>query len=150
VARSITRYITYIRTTPETLWHALTTPEVIEQYWFGNTAEGDWTVGSEWRLCASGQVLDAGRVIENVPRKRLVRSWRNEWRPEFKAEGESECVYELEPAGTAVKLTVTHSMSRAHSTFIDVVAEAWPMCMSNLKSFLETGVVAVTDHPGHD
>ena len=78
-----------------------------------------------------------------------MRSWLNEWKPELKAEGISQCVYEVEATGPSVKLTVTHSIERLNSKFIEAVSEGWPMCISNLKSLLETGEVALVEHPGH-
>ena len=149
MAKSTFKYVTYIRTTPEKLWHALTTTEVIKQYWFGMKVDGDWKVGSTWRFYYDGSLMDSGEILESVPQKRLVRSWLNEWKPEFKTEGSSDCVYEMEPIGASVKLTITHSIERLSSKFIEAVAESWPMCISNLKSLLETGKVALADHPGH-
>ena len=93
--------------------------------------------------------MDSGKVLESIPSKRLVRSWLNEWKPEFKSEGTSNCVYEIEPAGESAKLTITHSNEQLDSKFIKAVSEGWPMCLSNLKSLLETGEVALVDHPGH-
>jgi uncharacterized protein YndB with AHSA1/START domain len=149
MAKSTFEYVTYIRTTPEKLWHALTTTEVIKQYWFGMRVETDWKVGSSWKFYYDDALMDSGEILENVQQKRLVRSWLNEWKPDLNAEGSSRCIYEIEPTGTTVKLTVTHSIERANSKFIDAVSEGWPMCMSNLKSLLETGKVALADHPGH-
>ncbi len=137
-------YVTYIRTTPEQLWSALTTPEFMKQYWFGYQLETDWRVGSPWRLIATdGRVADTGEVVEIDPPHRLALKWRNEFRPELKAEGYAVCVMELEPAGAAVKLTVTHSMERAASKLIQAVSGGWPSILSNLKSLLETGEIAV-------
>lgn len=93
--------------------------------------------------------MDSGEILESVSQKRLVRSWLNEWKPEFKAEGSSHCVYEMEPIAASVKLTITHSIERVNSKFIEAVSDAWPMCISNLKSLLETGEVALVDHPRH-
>jgi len=139
-------YVTYIRITPEKLWQALTTLEIIQQYRFGMRVESEWKVGSPWRMYADGSLMDSGEIIESVPQQRLVMSWRSEWKPDFKAEGSSRCVYTLEPTGTAVKLTLTHSMERPDSKFIEAVAEGWPMVLSNLKSLLETGHVAIVYH----
>ena len=81
-------YVTYIRTTPEKLWQALTTPEFMRQYWFGSHAESDWTAGSPWQLLFNdGSLADSGEILEAVPPRRLVIRWLNEWKPEFKAEG---------------------------------------------------------------
>lgn len=142
-------YVTYIRTTPEKLWHALTTPEIIKQYRFGMSVECEWKVGSTWRMYADGNLMDWGEILESVPPKRLVMSWQNEWKPEFKAEGNSLCVYEIEPRGTSVKLTLTHSMEQPDSGFSEAVSEGWPLVLSNLKSLLETGEVAVVYHRRH-
>ncbi len=139
-------YVSYIRTTPEQLWHALTTPEIIQQYRFGMSVESEWKVGSPWRMYADGSLMDSGEILESVSQKRLVISWRSEWEPEFKAEGHSRCVFEIEPAGASVKLTLTQSMERPDSKFIEAVSEGWPLVISNLKSLLETGDVAVVYH----
>ena len=139
-------YVSYIRTTAAKLWRALTTPEIIQQYRFGMNVESEWKVGSTWRMYADGTLMDSGEILESVPRKRLAMSWLNEWKPEFKAEGRSRCAYEIEPAGKSVKLTLTHSIERPDSRFIGAVSDGWPMVISNLKSLLETGKVALVYH----
>ena len=93
--------------------------------------------------------MDSGEILESVSQERLVMSWLNEWKPEFKAEGNSRCVYEIEPTGAAAKLTLTHTMERPDSRFIAAVAEGWPLVLSNLKSLLETGEVVVVYHRTH-
>jgi len=134
-------YVTYIRTTPQQLWSALTSAEFIHQYWFGCNVESEWRVGASWKLCfADGRPADAGEIVELEPEKKLVIRWRNEWKAEFKEEGWSLCTMELEPVDTAVKLTVTHSMERDNSKFIEAVSGGWPRILSNLKTLLETGV----------
>jgi uncharacterized protein YndB with AHSA1/START domain len=133
-------YVTYIRTTPERLWSALTTTEFIKQYWLGVEAQAEWKAGGSWRLVyPDGRITDTGEIIEFEPAKRLAIRWRNELKPELKAEGWSLCIMELEPTGEAVKLTVTHSIEKEDSRFIDAVTAGWPQVLSNLKSFLETG-----------
>jgi uncharacterized protein YndB with AHSA1/START domain len=137
-------YVTFIRTTPEKLWSALTNPEVTRQYWFGMHQESDWKPGSSWRLLfADGRVADAGEIVEAVPPKLLVIRWRNEFKPELKSEGYSRCAMEIEPVAGAVKLTITHVMDRDESKFIDAVSGGWPRILSNLKSLLETGDVVL-------
>jgi uncharacterized protein YndB with AHSA1/START domain len=142
-------YVSYIRITPEKLWQALTMPEIIKQYRFGMSVESEWKVGSPWRMYADGSLMDSGQILESVSQKRLAMSWLNEWKPEFKAEGNSRCVYEIEPMGASTKLTLTHSMELPDSKFIGAVSEGWPLVISNLKSLLETGEVAVVYHRGH-
>src|SRR5579872_302104 len=106
-------YVTYIRTTPERLWSALTSAEFAEQYWRGARPEAEWKRGGAWKLVfPNAQVCDVGEIVEFEPAKRLGIRWRNEWKPEFKAEGWSLCTMEIEREGDAVKLTVTHSIER--------------------------------------
>ena len=137
-------YVTFIRTTPEKLWSALTSAEFTRQYWFGVRHETDWKVGSSWQLVfPDGRIADTGEIVEVDPPRRLVLRWRNEFRPELKAEGYSRCTVELEPIDDAVKLTITHAMNRAGTKFIEAVSGGWPRILSNLKSLLETGQVAV-------
>ena len=137
-------YVTYIRTTPEQLWSALTTPEFMRQYWFDMHIDTDWKRGSPWKLqFRDGRAADTGTIVEIDPPKRLVLEWRNEWNPEMKAEGPARCAMDLEPVDGAVKLTVTHSIERPESKLIGAVSGGWPKILSNLKSLLETGAVAL-------
>ena len=141
-------YVSFIRTTPEQLWSALTGPEFMKQYWFGMNCDSDWKPGSPWKLVfADGRVADAGEIVEADPPRRLVIKWRNEWKPELKAEGYSRCTFELEPivesGADAVKLSITHEMDRPGSKLIEAVSGGWPRIVSNLKSLLETGRVVL-------
>ncbi len=137
-------YVSYIRTTPEQLWAALTDAKFMKQYWFGMHCESQWTAGSSWKLVSGdGQVLDAGEIAEAEPPRRLVIRWRHQSKPELNAEGESLCTMELEPSGMAVKLSVTHTINREPSKLIAAVSGGWPKIISNLKSLLENGVVAL-------
>src|SRR5215469_15691683 len=95
-------YVTYIRTTPERLWSALTSPEFARQYWRGASPEAEWKRGGAWKLMyPDGRVCDEGEIVEFERAKRLSIRWRNEWNPEFKAEGWSLCTMEIEPADEA-------------------------------------------------
>jgi uncharacterized protein YndB with AHSA1/START domain len=139
-------YVTYIRTTPERLWNALTTPEFTKQYWFGMHCESEWKAGSSWQLkFPDGRIADAGEIVAAERPKRLVIKWRNEFKPEMKAEGYSRCTMDLEPRDGAVKLTITHEMEKPGTKFIEAVSGGWPLILSNLKSLLETGEVAMTE-----
>jgi uncharacterized protein YndB with AHSA1/START domain len=138
-------YVTYIRTTPEKLWSALTDPATMKQYWFGMHQETDWLVGSAWKLVfPDGRLADSGEVVEAERPKRLMIKWRNEFKPELKAEGYSRCTMELMPEKETVKLTITHVMERDDSKFIEAVSGGWPKVLSNLKSLLETGQAALS------
>lgn len=144
-ARSSFVYVTFIRTTPEKLWEALTDPQFTCKYWFGTAVESGWKKGSPWKLVGSGgSVTDIGEVLEIDPPRRMVLRWQNEWKPELKAEGPGRCTMELEPVGSAVKLTITHEIERPDSKLIAAVSGGWPGVLSNLKSLIETGEIALT------
>ena len=133
-------YVTYIRTTPAKLWQALTDNDFARQYWCGTTQECAWTPGSSWAIVKpDGTVADSGEVLEAIPEKKLVLKWRNEFRPELKAEGYSRLTYELEAVGTSVKLTIVHEIDKPDSKLIQAVSSGWPHLMASLKSLLETG-----------
>ena len=140
-------YVTYIRTTPEKLWEALTSPEFQKQYWFGMHQDCAWAPGAEWKmLFPDGRVADAGRVIEIDPPRSLVLEWQNQFRPEVKAEGISRCTYTLEELEHAVKLTVTHQIDVSPSKLLESVSGGWPKVLASLKSLLETGAALDTIH----
>ncbi len=148
MSKSTFVYVTYIRTTPEKLWSALTGAEFMQQYWFGTRWETDWKPGSPWRMIyPDGRITDSGEILESDPPRRLVLKWRNEFRPELKAEGYARCVYELEALGEAVKLTITHSIDVPGAKLIEAVSGGWPKIISNLKSLLETGELVLKDKP---
>jgi uncharacterized protein YndB with AHSA1/START domain len=148
--RSSFVYVTFIRTTPERLWDALTDPQFIRQYWFGTTIDCGWMKGSPWKMIGSdGRLTDSGEILEIDPPRRMIIRWQNEWSPPLKAEGPSRCTIALEPVGSAVKLTITHEIDRTESNFITAVSGGWPRILSNLKSLLETGDIAITEAEHH-
>jgi uncharacterized protein YndB with AHSA1/START domain len=146
MARSTFVYVTYIRTTPEKLWSALTDEEFMKQYWFGVHCESQWTTGSSWTMVhPDGRISDSGEIVEAEPPRRLVIRWQNQYKPELKAEGQSLCTIELEPTGPAVKLSITHTIEREPSKLIEAVSGGWPKIISNLKSLLETGSIVLLE-----
>jgi uncharacterized protein YndB with AHSA1/START domain len=133
-------YVTYIRTTPEKLWAALTQPEFTKAYWAETWQESDWKVGSDWRLMIpDGRVGDVGRILEIDYPKKLIIEWSIDFQPELKAEGPTRVTYLLEDAGTAVKLTLTQETPVTKSKIIDAMSQGWPHLFASLKSLLETG-----------
>lgn len=134
-------YVTYIRTTPDKLWAALTEPEFTRRYWAGVSQDCDWKAGSPWKLIfPDGTTADSGEVLEIDPPRWLVLKWRNEFRPELHEEGYSRASFAIEDAGGgSVKLTVTHEIDVTPSKFIAAVSNGWPAILSSLKSLLETG-----------
>jgi uncharacterized protein YndB with AHSA1/START domain len=133
-------YVTYIRTTPEKLWLALTDPEFTRKFWVGTVQECEWKVGSSWKLKApDGRVADDGEVLEINPPHKLVLSWRNHLFTDAEAEGFSRLTYDIQATGGTVKLTITHTMEKKDSTLIEKVSNGWPHLLASLKSLLETG-----------
>ena len=133
-------YVTYIATTPEKLWQALTDGAFTRRFWFGTTVESDWAVGSRVIFRSDGEVHDSGEVLEYVPYRRLSYTWQVEFHEVFRRERPSRVTFELEPTGGAeVKLTVTHDEFEPGSKVHAAVSNGWPMMLSSLKSLLETG-----------
>jgi uncharacterized protein YndB with AHSA1/START domain len=142
-------YVTYIRTTPEKLWQALTQADITKKYWLGASVECDFKVGSPWKLVFDdGRLADSGEILESDPPRRLVIKWLNQWNPEINAEGYSRCTMTLEPVSDNVKLTVEHSIDKPKAKLIDAVSGGWPKILSNLKSLIETGTVLFGPKPG--
>jgi uncharacterized protein YndB with AHSA1/START domain len=145
-------YVTYIRTTPEKLWSALTDPATIGKFWFGMTVESDFKAGSPWMLkFTDGRIADTGEIREAVPPRRLViGGWQNQFKPELNAAGATRCTFEIELAdyypdfgGQAVKLTITHEAEAdSGRPMIEAVSGGWPKVVANLKSLMETGDIA--------
>jgi uncharacterized protein YndB with AHSA1/START domain len=134
-------YVTYIRAPAQQVFDALTDPEQNKLFWSGYSQRSSWSVGADYEIVDSaGKAWDVGKVLEHDPPRRLVVSWLHLNDPAMKAEGESTCAFELEPAGEGVtRLTLTHSIALAPSKLIGAVSTGWPMILSSLKSLIETG-----------
>lgn len=133
-------YVIYIRTTPEKLWQALIDPEFTRKYWGDTWQVSEWKVGSPWKIMMSGgQVADVGEILEIEPGRKLVLTWRNEFRPDLKEDGPSRLTYEIQAHGDAAKLTVIHESETPLSRLIQAVSLGWPAILSSLKTLLETG-----------
>lgn len=132
-------YVTYIRTTPEKLWQALTDGAFTQQYWSGNRIESDWVVGARVRFLSGDTESDYGEVLEHEPCRRLSYSWHLKYHEVFSREKPSRVVFELEPIAGDVKLTITHDQFEPGSKTLHAVSNGWPIVLASLKSFLETG-----------
>jgi uncharacterized protein YndB with AHSA1/START domain len=146
-------YTTYIKTTPERLWQALTEPTFTRRYW-GVTFESDWKNGSPMTWEQDGVTIadPAQVVLESEPYRRLTYTWHT-FTPEFgesvglsdevftraASERRSKVTFEIEALGQMVKLTVEHSDFEPGSTILEMVSEGWPHLLSDLKTMLETG-----------
>lgn len=134
----------YIRTTPERLWEAITDPEIRAKYNFGATIHSDWTPGSRLELGSptAGGLLGEGEVLEADPPRRLVHTMVALWSDEVKSEGASRVTWEIEPIQDSCRLTVTHDELREGAN--DQLYGGWPMILSGLKTWLETGRLLTT------
>ena len=133
-------YVTFIRTTPEKLWDALTKPEFTRQYWFGSSLDSTWGTGASWQLkTPDGGLTDSGNVVEIEKPRRLVLSWKHERFSDMRDDENARAIFELEPQGEIVKLTVTHESDKKDSKLIKGVSGGWPIILASLKSLLETG-----------
>jgi uncharacterized protein YndB with AHSA1/START domain len=131
-------YTTYIRSTPEKVWTAITNPEFARQYWGGHTNVSDWQPGSSWTHVADdeqGTVRVVGKVEECVPPQRLVMTWVD---PDDQTDV-SRVTFEIEAIEDMVRLDVIHGDFTPGKDMIEKVSGGWPRVLSSLKSFLETG-----------
>jgi uncharacterized protein YndB with AHSA1/START domain len=137
-------YEIYIRTTPERLWEAITDPQIRSKYQFGAGLTSDWTPGSHFEMghAAAGVLLGEGENLEVDPPRRLVQSMVALWSDEVKSEGASRITWEIEPVGDSCRLILTHDQLREGAN--DQIYGGWPMILSGLKTWLETGELLTT------
>jgi len=134
----------YIRTTPERLWEAITDPEIRGKYNFGVRISSDWTPGSRFEMshAKANGLLGEGEILEVDPPRRLVQSMVALWSDDVKREGTSRVTWEIEPIGDSCRLTVTHDQLREGAN--RELYGGWPMILSGLKTWLETGELLTT------
>jgi uncharacterized protein YndB with AHSA1/START domain len=134
----------YIRTTPERLWEAITDSDIRGKFQFGNRITSDWTPGSRVEITnprAPG-VLGDGENLEVDPPRRLVQTMRALWSDDVKIEGTSRVTWDIEPIGDSCRLTLIHDQLREGAN--PAIYGGWPMILSGLKTWLETGDVLTT------
>lgn len=141
-------YEIYIKTTPERLWKAITNPELRSKYSFGVGVYSEWTQGSphharttELTISPGVQIAEGENLEVDAPR-RLVQTFRALWSDAVKAEGASRVTWEIEPVGDSCRLTVTHDQLRTGANA--ELYGGWPMVLSGLKTWLETGQTLTT------
>ena len=133
-------YVTYIRSTPEKVFEAITKPEVARRYW-GHENVSDWKPGSTWehvRANAQRTVELVGKVVEIAPPTRLVITWANASQA-GDSDATSRVSFDITPYEGMVRLTVTHDELEVDSGMAKGVQQGWPIVLSSLKSLLETG-----------
>jgi uncharacterized protein YndB with AHSA1/START domain len=134
-------YVTYIVSTPEKVWNALTNGEITRQYWWRRRNASDWIVGSKWEHqdYNDPKTVDiTGKVLESKPPERLVISWADP-KDLGNSKKTSRVTFQIEPAPGAVRLTVTHDELEPDSNMLRGISRGWPAVLSSLKSLLETG-----------
>jgi len=134
----------YIKTTPERLWEAITNSEMRRKYNFGVGVESDWSPGSRYEALtpmAPGAIWE-GENLEVDPPRRLVQSFNALWGEDVKREGTSRVTWEIEPIGDSCRLTITHDQLREGAN--NQLYGGWPMILSGLKTWLETGKLLTT------
>ena len=133
-------YVTYIASTPEKVFEAITKPDLARRYW-GHENVSDWTPGSKWehvRANDERSVELVGKVVEHAPPTRLVITWANASQA-ADPDAYSRVTFDIEPYDDMVRLTVSHDELQAGSGMANGIQKGWPVVLSSLKSFLETG-----------
>ena len=133
-------YVTYIASTPEKVFEAVTKPDVARRYW-GHENVSDWKPGSGWqhvRANAERTVQLVGKVVEVAPPSRLVITWANASQADD-PDATSRVTFDVAPYDEMVRLTVTHDELEAGSGMAKGIQQGWPIVLSSLKSLLETG-----------
>ena len=133
-------YVTYIAATPERVFDAITKPELARRYW-GHENVSDWAPGSDWqhvRASDERTVELVGKVVEHAPPTRLVITWANASQA-ADPDAYSRVTFDIEPYDDMVRLTVSHEELQAGSGMANGIQKGWPVVLSSLKSFLETG-----------
>lgn len=136
-------YVSYIESTPERVWDALTNGDVTEQYFFGSRVESGWKEGSRITYSRGGEVTDWGEILKCEPQKELSFTWTNKWDNEEREEP-TIATFTLKELDGTVKLTLRHEnlMEKDYveeeDTFVGY-NNGWPAILSNLKTLLETG-----------
>lgn len=133
-------YVTYIQSTPQKVFEAITKPDLARRYW-GHENVSDWQPGSNWQHVRANDertVELVGKVIEVSPSTRLVITWANASQASD-PDAHSRVTFEIEEYDSMVRLTVTHDELEAESGMAKGVSKGWPIVLSSMKSFLETG-----------
>jgi len=134
-------YVSYIQTSPQRVWQALTDGKMVREYWSRHRNASDWKVGSKWEHqdYDDPSIVDiVGTVVEANQPRRLVLSWAfpHEVRDPAKV---STVAFDIESYMDAIRLTVTHSGLEPGSDMLKGITAGWPMVISGMKTLLESG-----------
>ena len=133
-------YVTYIRSTPEKVFEAITKPEIARRYW-GHENVSEWRPGSTWQHVRANEertVQLVGKVVEVSPPTRLVITWANPAQADD-PDSTSRVTFDVAPYDEMVRLTVIHDELEVGSAMAKGIQQGWPIVLSSLKSLLETG-----------
>ena len=134
-------YVTYIRTSLDELWEALTSSEFTHQYWMGQDVESDWKAGSSVKFTHDGKIILTGKILASEKPEVLSYTWSMQADEQMRDEKPSRVTFHLERFEAnpeLVKLTVSHDEFPENSKVFPGISDGWPMVLSSLKSLLET------------
>jgi uncharacterized protein YndB with AHSA1/START domain len=134
-------YVSYIASTPDKVFKALTDTEATSKFWFGNAASSDWKAGSSIEFRRDGKLILQGKILENDPPRRLSYTFHPVHDAAMSAEPPSRVLFELEQQKDQVKLTVTHDHLLEGGKVFTSISNGWPLVLSSLKSYLEANRV---------
>jgi uncharacterized protein YndB with AHSA1/START domain len=141
-------YVTYIASTPEKVWEALTVPETTRMFWFNSCNRSDWKNGSAWsneEYDDASDVNALGTVVESTPPSKLVLTWASP-ADANDASKHSRVTIEISSDKAAVRLQITHD--ELDQVMLESISFGWPRVLSNLKTLLETGKTLPTEALG--
>jgi uncharacterized protein YndB with AHSA1/START domain len=134
-------YVTYIRTSPDELWEALTSSEFTRQYWMGHDIESDWKAGSSVKFTHDGKIILSGKILASEKPEVLSYTWSMQADEQMLDEKPSRVTFLMERFESnpeLVKLTVSHDEFPENSKVFPSISNGWPMVLSSLKTLLET------------
>lgn len=133
-------YVTYIATTPEKLWRALTEGDFTRQYWGGRSITSEWKVGASVNHIRSDGGIDwEGEVLRSEPPRLLSYTFHMLISDKHRGERPSRVTFELESLASVVRLRLSHDEFAPDSATLETTSHGWPAILSSLKSLLETG-----------
>jgi uncharacterized protein YndB with AHSA1/START domain len=129
-------YVSYINSSPEKVFEALTNPEFTQQYWGGHKIESDWKQGSPVKFIKrDGKINVQGEVVRYDPPRVLCYTWKDC----DNSDEDTFVTFEIEIAHGVTKLVTTHEGFPANSKLFPRISEGWPAVLSSLKTLLESG-----------
>ena len=137
MSRPVFIYVSYIASTADKVFKALTSHEATGKFWLGNAATSDWRVGSPVTFHREGKLILQGTILENDPPRRLSYTFKPMHDELYSGEQPSRVVFDLEQQRDQVKLTMTHDDFAPDSKVFASISNGWPLVLSSLKSYLE-------------